>query len=91
MNHTSNQRTLASISYLLVRIYQSFDDGFEIRDVLVDISKAFYKVLHEDLHSQLRQKSISGGNSLNATTDFSSHRKQKVVSNGKYCHGIVLK
>lgn len=72
-------------------MWQSFDDGFEIRGVLVDISKTFNKVSHEGLLSQLRQKSMSGGNSLNAITDFLSHRKQKVVSNGKYCHGIVLK
>ena len=31
------------------QIYQSFDDGFEVRGVVLVISKAFYKVWHNSL------------------------------------------
>ena len=31
------------------QIYQSFDDGFEVRGVFLVISKAFYKVWHNSL------------------------------------------
>ena len=30
-------------------IYKSFDDGYEVRGVFFDISKAFYKVWHNGL------------------------------------------
>ena len=32
-------------------IYKSFDDGFEVRSVFLDISKAFDKVWHDGLSS----------------------------------------
>ena len=44
-------------------IYKSFDDGFEVRGVFLDISKAFGKVWHEGLIFKLKQNGISG-NSL---------------------------
>ena len=34
-------------------IYSSFDDGFEVRSVFLDISKAFNKVWHEGIMFQL--------------------------------------
>ena len=37
-----------------------FDDGFEVRDVFLDISKAFDKVWHERLSLELKQNGISG-------------------------------
>ena len=37
---------LFSITY---NIYKSFDDGYEIRGVFLDISKAFDKVWHDGL------------------------------------------
>ena len=37
---------LVSITH---EIYESFDDGFEVRGVFLDISKAFHKVWHEGL------------------------------------------
>ena len=39
-------------------IYKSFDDGYEVRGVFLDISKAFDKVWHQGLHYKLRQNDI---------------------------------
>ena len=41
-------------------IYQSFDDGLEVRGVFLDISKVFYKVWHEVLVYNLKQNGIKG-------------------------------
>ena len=38
----------------------SFDDGWEVRSVFLDISKAFDKVWHEGLLLKLKLKGISG-------------------------------
>ena len=40
-------------------IYQSFDEGFDVRSVL-DISKAFDKVWHSGIIFELKQNDISG-------------------------------
>ena len=58
----------------------SFDEGFEVRGVLLDICKAFDKVWHEGLLPKLNQNGISG-NLLNLLPDFLSCRKQQVVLN----------
>ena len=42
---------LLSITY---NIYHSFDEGFEIRAIFLDISKSFDKVWHEGLIYKLR-------------------------------------
>ena len=63
-------------------IYKSFDEGFEVRGVLLDISKAFDKVWHEGLLLKLNQNGISG-NLLKLLRDFLSYRKQRVVLNGQ--------
>ena len=34
----------------------SFDDGFEVRSVFLDISKAFNKVWHEEIKFKLQQR-----------------------------------
>ena len=64
-------------------IYKSFDNGYEVRGVFLDISKAFDKVWHKGLIYKLKQNGISG-KLLNLIIDFLSNRKQRVVLNGKY-------
>ena len=51
------------------KVYKSFDDGFEVRSVFLDISKALYKVWYEGLIFKLKRNSISG-NLLNLLCDF---------------------
>ena len=64
-------------------IYQSFDDGFEVRGVFLDISKAFEKVWHNGLIYKLKQNGVAG-DLLDTLTNFLKERKQKVVLNGQY-------
>ena len=60
-------------------IYHSMDEGYEIRGVFLDISKAFDKVWHEGLVFKLKQNGISG----NIFEDFLRNRKQRVALNGQ--------
>ena len=55
-------------------IFQSFDEGFEVRSVFLDISKVFDKVWHKGLIFKLSQNGISG-NLLDILSDFLSDRK----------------
>ena len=64
-------------------IYQSLDQGSEVRGVFLDISKAFDKVWHKGLIHKLKQIGI-GGSLLKILTDFLKWRKQKVVLNGQH-------
>ena len=64
-------------------IYKSFDEGFEVRGVFLDISKAFDKVWHDGLLLKLNQNGISG-NLFKLLRDFLSYRKQRVVLNGQH-------
>ena len=64
-------------------IYQSFDAGYEVRGVFLDISKAFDKVWHEGLISKLKQNGISD-KLLHLIKDFQKNRKQRVVLNGQF-------
>ena len=50
-------------------IHKSFDEGFQVRGVFLDISKAFGKVWHEGLIFKLKQNGISG-NLINLLCDF---------------------
>ena len=63
-------------------IYKSFDEGFEIRGVFLDISMAFDKVWHEGLIFKLKQNGISG-NLINLLCNFLKNRKQRVSLNGQ--------
>ena len=55
-----------------------FDEGYEVRGIFLDISKATDKVWHEGLMFKLGQNGISG-KLLSLIKDFSSDRKQRVV------------
>ena len=55
-----------------------FDEGYEVRGIFLDISKATDKVRHEGLIFKLGQSGISG-KLLSLIKDFSSDRKQRVV------------
>ena len=61
-------------------IYSSFDDGFEVRSVFLDISKAFDKVWHEEIIFKLKQNGFSD-DLLNILSDFLRNRKQRVTLN----------
>ena len=63
-------------------IYQSFDEGFDVRSVFLDISKAFDKVWHDGIIFKMKQNGISG-NLLNLLSNFLRNRKQRVVLNGQ--------
>ena len=65
------------------KIYNSFDEGCEVRGVFLDISKTFDKAWHEGLLLKLTQNGISG-NLLNLLHNFISFQKQKVVLNGQH-------
>ena len=70
---------------IIHEIYQSFDDNLEVRDIFLDISKAFDKVWYKGLIYKLKQNGKSG-NILNIIIDFLSFRKQQVVLNGQVSH-----
>ena len=64
-------------------IYQSFDNGFEVRAIFLDISKAFDKVWHKGLIFKLKQNWVTG-DLLNILTDFLKERNQRFVLNGQH-------
>ena len=55
--------------------YKSFDEGFEVRGVFLDISKAFDRVWHDGLIFKLQENGISG-KLLLLLKDFLKSRKQ---------------
>ena len=55
-------------------IYQSFDNGFEVTGVFLDLSKAFDKVWHKVLTYKLKQNGVVG-NLLNTLADFLKNGK----------------
>ena len=72
----------STFSYYSYDIYESFDDGLEVRGVLLDIWKACDKVWHERLIFKLKQNGTSGS-LLNLLCDFLRNRKQRVLLNGQ--------
>ena len=64
------------------KIYNSFDEGLEVKSVFLDISKAFDKVCHKGLLFKLSQNGISG-NLLDLLSSFVSDRKQRFLLNGR--------
>ena len=71
-------------------IYKSFDDGYEVRGVFLDISKGFDKVWYNGLIYKLKQNGVSS-NLLNLIIDFLDARKQRVVLNGQYSSWASVK
>ena len=61
-------------------IYRSFDEGFDVCSVFLDISKAFDEVWHDGNIFKLKQNGISG-NLSNMLSNFLRNRKQRVVLN----------
>ena len=85
-NQSGFKREDSSINQLLSithDIYKSLDDGFEVKGVLLDISKAFDKVWHEGLIHKLKQNGILV-KFLDIIKDFLDSRKQRVLLNGQY-------
>ena len=64
-------------------IYQSLDEGYEMRGVFLDISRAFDNVWHKGLLYKLEQNGVKGP-LLNMLADFLRSRKQRVVLNGQH-------
>ena len=63
-------------------IFTSFDNGLEVRGVLLDISKAFNKVWQDGLIYKLKQNGIKD-KLLCLLIDFLKNRQQRVVLNGQ--------
>ena len=73
---------------------QSFDNGFEVRGVFLDISKTFDKVWQEVLidnkRKYLKQTGVVG-NLLSTLTNFLKGRTQKIVLNVQHSACVNLK
>ena len=63
-------------------IYKCFDAARELRGILLDIWKAFYKVWHQGVILKLKQHGISG-NFLKIIEDFLSNKYRKIFLNGQ--------
>ena len=64
-------------------IYESFDDGRQIRAVFLDISKAFDRVWIRGLLSKLNANGIRG-KLLRWIMDYLTNREQRVTVDGSY-------
>ena len=64
------------------KIYNSFDEGLEVRSFFWDISKTFDKVWHKGLPFKLSQNGISG-KLLDLLSSFLSDTEQRVLLNGQ--------
>ena len=63
-------------------IFQSFDEGFKVRSVFLERSKAFDKAGYNGLIFKVLQNDISG-NLIEILSDLLSDKKQRVVINGQ--------
>ena len=64
-------------------IFSSFADGFNVRSVFLDLSKAFDKAWNEEIIFKLKQNGISD-DLLNILSDFLRNRKQRVTLDGQF-------
>ena len=63
-------------------IFTSFDNGLEVRGVLLNISKAFDKVWYDGLIYKLKQYVIKD-ELLYLLKNFSKNRQQRIILNGQ--------
>ena len=63
-------------------IYKSFDDGYEVEGVFLNILKAFDRVWHNGIIFKLQENGILG-NLLKVLKHFLTNRKQRIVLNGQ--------
>ena len=61
-------------------ILSAFDIGFKVREIFLDISKAFDKVWHDGLFFRLRQNGICG-EMINISGELLSDRKEGLILN----------
>ena len=61
-------------------LYESFDSAIEVRNVFLDMSKAFNKVWQKGLIHKLKRNGVAV-NLLNTLANFLKDRKQRVVLN----------
>ena len=73
---------ISQLLSIIHKMCKSFDNGWEVKDVFLDISKAFDKVWHQGLLSKLKINGISR-NLLKIMEDFLENRYQRVVFNGQ--------
>ena len=65
------------------QIYNSFDEGLEVRSIFLDIAIAFDKVWHDGIIFKLIHNGI-WGKLLKLFCDFLNERKQRVILNGQF-------
>ena len=63
-------------------MYKSFNDGWELRDVFLDISKAYEKFLHQAVLLKIKQKGISK-DVIKTLKNFIENQYQRLVLNGQ--------
>ena len=68
---------------IIHEIYSSFDDGFGVGSVFLDISKAFDKVWNEVIIIKVQQNGILY-DLVNILSDFLKSREQRVTLNGQF-------
>jgi len=73
--------TVNQLIHLVHNVYQSLDNGSEVRIVFLDISKAFDKVWHKGLVCKLEAVGIKG-NLLQWIKSYLQGREQRVVIEG---------
>ena len=74
--------TINQLINITNRIYQGFDDEYEIAMIFLDLSKAFDRICHKRLLFKLRKIGI-GGSLLKWIESYLSGRSQRVVLCGK--------
>ena len=77
-----NDSTVNQLINIVHHIYKGLDDNNDVCMVFLDVSKAFDKVCHRGLLFKLKQLGICG-NLLEWLESYLTHRRQRVVVNGK--------